>query len=184
MPILTDAMTYEELLTYPNDGLRREIHEGELVVAPSPDWRHQRSGGRFAFEVRLHLRARGLPDNVFEAPLDLRLTPHNVYQPDVIYIGPERRHLLGDKMPIDGAPDLVAEVLSPSTRTYDQREKARVYARAGIREYWVLDPENRTIEVYELVGGEYVLVPPVAGRAVSRVLPGFSVDPNPLFADL
>lgn len=87
-------------------------------------------------------------------------------------------------MPIDGAPDLLVEVLSPSSTVYDQREKANAYARGGVLEYWILDPWERTIEVFALRDGVYEVIPPVDGRAVSRVLTGFAVDPVTLFADL
>ena len=184
MPIATHPMTYDELRELPNDGKRREIHHGELIVSPSPDWNHQKVISRFAFEVRICLADHNLPDDVVEAPLDVRLAPQNVYQPDVVYISPERRHLLQNRMPIDGAPDLLAEALSPSSRQYDQREKAQAYARAGVREYWLLDLEVRTIEVLTLRDGGFVIVPAVDGRGVSLVLPGFTVDPAALFADL
>lgn len=184
MSIATHPMTYEDLCRMPDDGRRREIHDGELIVSPSPDWKHQKAIGRFAYEVRRYLARRRLPDDVFEAPLDVRLAPHNIYQPDLIYISPARRHIIRETMPIEGAPDLVVEVLSPSTKLYDQREKARVYARAGVLEYWILDPRQRAIEVFRLRDGVHVPIEPVEGRAVSVVLPGFSVDPVRLFADL
>ena len=184
MSIATRPLTYEDLLVTPDDGRRYEIHDGELVVSPSPDWKHQKVIGRFAYEVRRYLEQRHLPDDVFEAPLDVRLAPHNIYQPDLIYVSPERRHIIRATMPIEGAPDLVVEVLSPSTRVYDQREKARVYSRSGVLEYWLLDPRTGTIEVRGLEDDGYREIPLVDGRAVSVVLPGFSVDPALLFADL
>jgi Uma2 family endonuclease len=85
-------------------------------------------------------------------------------------------------MPVEGAPDLVVEVLSPSTRIYDQREKARVYAQAGILEYWIVDPEARTVEVLALESDHYVRMPQDEGWATSQVLAGFSVELAALFA--
>jgi Uma2 family endonuclease len=184
MPILTEPMIYDELLTYPNDGQRREIHDGELIVAPSPHWRHQLVINRYMFDLELHVRTEETGGVVLTAPLDVRLAAHNVYQPDVVYVSPARLHILRETMPVEGAPDLAVEVLSPSTRDYDRREKARVYARAGILEYWVIDPEMRLIEVFALQGDGYSLLPLVQGRAVSQVLPGFSIDPAALFAGL
>jgi Uma2 family endonuclease len=184
MPVLTDPMTYEELLTYPNDGKRREIHDGELIVSPSPDWYHQDLVTGLATEFRVWVR-RNIPGGkVLVSPLDVRLTPHNVYQPDIVYVSPARLHILRATMPVEGAPDLVVEVLSPSTRTYDQREKARVYAQSGILEYWIVDPEARTVEVLALDDDRYVRIPQEEGRATSRVLAGFSVELAALFAGL
>ncbi len=184
MPIATHPMTYEELLELPNDGRRYEIHEGELVVAASPDWRHQDVVSEFAFELKAFVREHVPGRKVYTAPLDVRLAPHNVYQPDVVYISPARRYILRETMPVEGAPDLVVEVLSPSTRAYDQRQKAAVYARYGVLEFWLLDPDAATIEVYALRDGAYQPIPLVEGRAVSLVLPGFSVDPAASFVGL
>jgi Uma2 family endonuclease len=184
MPLLTDAMTYEELLTYPNDGVRREIHDGRLVVAASPHWRHQLVINRFAFDLELHVRTFATGGIVLTFPLDVRLTPHNVYQPDIVYISPARRPILRDTMPVEGAPDIVVEVLSPSTRDFDQREKAEIYARAGILEFWVIDPAFLIVEVFVLDGDAYTPIAQETGRAASRVLPGFFVELTALFAGL
>lgn len=184
MPIATHPMTYDELCELPNDGRRYEIHDGELIVAPSPHWKHQAVINRYAHEMTSHVE-QNVPDGiVLTSPLDVRLGPHNVYQPDIVYISPERRHILQESMPVEGAPDLVVEVLSPSNRAYDQRHKARVYAEAGVLEFWLVDPEARTIEVFTLRAGAYVPVELVDGRAISLVLPGFSVDPAAIFGGL
>jgi Uma2 family endonuclease len=184
MPIATHPMTYEELFELPNDGKRYEIHDGELIVAPSPDWHHQDAISELFLEMATHVRKHVPGGKVYTAPLDVRLSPHNVYQPDIIYISPERRHILRETMPLEGAPDLVVEVLSPSTRSYDQRQKARAYAGAGVREFWLVDPDARSIEVLALRANHYEPVASVDGRAVSLVLPGFSVDPAAIFAGL
>lgn len=184
MSTLTHPATYEALLETPDDGRRYEIHDGELIVSPSPTWWHQRAIFRLAYEFESHARAHDLGGAVFTAPLDIRFAPHNIYQPDVIYISPARLHILRDTMPVEGAPDLVVEVLSPSNRTYDQQQKAAVYARFGVLEYWIVDPEFDTIEVFGLQDGAFALIPTENGHAVSHVLPGLTIDPEALFANL
>src|SRR5688500_15658981 len=107
MPIATHPMTYEELREFPDDGQQYEIHDGELIVSPSPDWRHQDVVADLFFELS-HLVRRYVPGGkVYTAPLDIRLAPHNIYQPDIIYISPQCRHILRETMPVEGAPDLV-----------------------------------------------------------------------------
>ena len=111
MPIATHPMTYDELRELPNDGRRYEIHDGELIVAPSPHWKHQAVINRYSHELTSHVDGN-VPDGiVLTSPLDVRLGPHNVYRPDIVYISPERRHILRETMPVEGAPDLVVEVL-------------------------------------------------------------------------
>lgn len=184
MAILTHPATYETLLETPDDGRRYEIHNGELIVSPSPHWWRQRVTVRLTYEFEFHVRDRGLGGTVLTSPLDIRFAPHNIYQPDIVYVSPARRHILRDRMPVEGAPDLVVEVLSPSNRTYDQQQKAEVYARFGVLEYWIVDPEFDTIAVFGLQDGAFAVIPPENGRAVSRVPPGLTIDPEALFADL
>ena len=184
MAILTQPATYETLLETPDDGRRYEIHEGELIVSPSPAWWHQRVVVRLAYEFEFHVREHELGGTVLASPLDVRFAPHNIYQPDIVYVSPARRHILRDRMPVEGAPDLVVEVLSPSNRTYDQTQKAEAYARFGVLEYWIVDPESRRIEVLGLQDGALIAIPAEGGRAVSRVLPRLAIDPDAPFADL
>ena len=158
----------------PDDGPRYELIDGELIEMPAPTPLHQ--------AVQLHLLAlmyffvtqRGL-GRVFGAPLDVELTG-TIAQPDVLYISAERTDIITDRR-IVGAPDLVLEVSSPSTKDYDRGDKRELYRVAGVREYWFIDVEKRTATVWALVGDRYVEQrPDAAGQHASTVLPGFAVD--------
>jgi Uma2 family endonuclease len=136
-------LVYEDLESFPDDGLRREILAGELYVTPSPIPRHQ----KVVLEV-----ARALADyaeqaggEAYIAPLDTVLSAQNVVEPDVVYVAPDRMHTLGTKA-IIGVPSLVVEVLSPGTARIDYGRKRDVYAQFAVPEYWIVDPDANTIE--------------------------------------
>lgn len=134
---------YEDLESFPDDGLRREILGGELYVTPSPIPRHQNVVLEFARRLADYAEKAG--GKTYIAPLDTVLSAQNVVEPDVIYIAPDRMHTLGTKA-IIGVPSLVVEVLSPGTAKTDRGRKRDIYARFGIPEYWIVDPDANTIE--------------------------------------
>ncbi len=125
MSTATRLLTYEDLLNTPNDGRRYEIIGGELVVSASPLLKHQRLSMRLA--VPLHeLEQRGL-GQMFEAPVDVRIAPHEIVVPDLVFVTTARLHILTEAL-IDGTPDLVIEILSLSTSRIDLGAKAALYA--------------------------------------------------------
>jgi Uma2 family endonuclease len=101
--------------------------------------------------------------------------------PDIIYIAQNRLHIIGPKA-IDAAPDLVVEILSPGTRRRDLEIKQALYVRFGVQEYWIVDPEARTVTVLTLTGDHYEPVSPGDDAIASRVLPGFTLALNEVFA--
>ena len=146
-------------------------------MTPSPNTKHQVVIGNLFFALRLYLQQRPL-GLVLTSPIDV-LLPQEIgapVQPDILFIRDERRQILGEKY-IQGAPDLVVEVLSPSNWKDDRSLKFDVYARAGVPEYWIVDPERRTFEVFLLNEDVYTL----HGRfgdgdtASSPLLAGFEV---------
>jgi Uma2 family endonuclease len=136
--------TYEDYLLLPEDR-RYEVVDGDLYLTPAPTPYHQIVSGRIFMLLNQHVRQHGLGE-VFFAPCDLVLSKFDVLQPDVFFIAEERRSIIGEKY-ITEAPDLVVEVLSPSTADRDQVAKAKQYARFGVREMWVADPGAKTIEM-------------------------------------
>src|SRR3990172_9661557 len=150
---LKQKLDYSDYACIPPDGKRYEILEGELYVSPAPSPLHQRASKRFQRQIEAYFEARGLGE-VFDAPIDVILTLHDVVQPDLVVVtDPAQISRRG----IEGAPALVVEVLSPTTRDHDRTTKARRYAALGVRHYWVLDPEGSRLDCYRLEGGEYVL---------------------------
>jgi Uma2 family endonuclease len=166
--------TYADYCRIRADGLRHEILDGEHLVTPSPDLVHQAIATRLAYElVRLvEKRRRG---RVFAAPLDVHLGRGTVVQPDLLVVCSRNRSILGVRK-VTGAPDLLVEILSPSTRTNDRVRKKARYERAGVRELWLVDPRARRVEQFVLRGGRYG-APLVAGTAIRlHVVRGATVD--------
>lgn len=178
------ALTYEDYLTFPSDGKRYEIVEGELFVTPAPFLRHQSILGALHRVVSnwCHATQSG---QVFLAPTDVYLSSTSVVQPDLLFVSAEHRARLGDRF-VDGAPDLVVEVLSESTRRYDEITKRNLYASFGVPEYWVVDPELWTIKVYRLVSRRYERISELSAEnedvLTSPQLLGFKASLAELFA--
>ena len=142
---------YADLLAMPDDGRRYEIHGGELVVVPAPILRHQFAAGELVTMLNDYRRRSG--GLAVAAPFDVVFDEHDVLQPDVVFFRAERLHLLDLDGPARAAPDLVVEVLSPSTAQLDRGRKMRIFARYAAPEYWIVDPVRRRIEVHVLERG-------------------------------
>jgi Uma2 family endonuclease len=148
-------LTYEDYLLLPNDGKRYQILDGELDVTPAPTTTHQKISMRLEHLLVGHVEEHGL-GLVLDAPVDVVFDEKNVVQPDIVFISNERLPLV-EEAKIAGAPDLVVEILSPSTARVDRGTKSAIYARHGVRWYWLVDPAARLLEEYELVGRGYHL---------------------------
>ena len=154
---LKQKLDYSDYARIPPDGKRYELLEGDVYVTPAPSPLHQRVSKRL--QRQLEASGRG---EVFNAPIDLILTPHDVVQPDLVVVtDPGQVSGRG----IEGPPALVVEVLSPSTREHDRTVKARRFSALGIRHYWLVDPEASRIECYRLEAGAYALVIQAEGDA-------------------
>ena len=158
---IKQKLDYDDYAGIPPDRNRYEILEGELYVTPAPSPLHQRVSKRLQRQLEAYFEAGGLGE-VFNAPIDLILTHHDVVQPDLVVVAEPRQV---SARGIEGAPLLVVEVLSPSTRTQDRTVKARRYAALGIPHYWIVDPEARRIECYRIDAGGYAAIREVEGDA-------------------
>jgi Uma2 family endonuclease len=132
----------------PEGGPRHQLVNGRLIMAPSPSDFHQDIAGTIYRIIASHLDEHPI-GYARIAPLDVYLGEHDVYQPDVIFVSKARRSILQDHG-IEGGPDLVVEVLSPTTRQLDEGTKRKVYAVSGVRELWLVDPESGQVRVFEL----------------------------------
>jgi Uma2 family endonuclease len=146
--------TYKDYLEIPEDE-RYELIEGELLMTPAPIPNHQRISGRLDFALRKFVIEKELGE-VFYAPCDVYLDAENVVQPDILFISKERLNIIGEKN-IQGAPDLVIEIVSESTAYRDLIQKKRLYSRFGVKEYWIAVPGEELIEVYILKDNAYML---------------------------
>ncbi|TMK96673.1 MAG: Uma2 family endonuclease [Actinobacteria bacterium] len=146
------GLTYEDLQAFPEDNLRRELIDGELIVTAAPARRHQQVVAMLVYELIVYSKRRG--GEVLPAPFDVYFSETNVVEPDVLYVRPEN---LGrfEKNYLRSAPDLVVEVSSPSTRRLELVRKRDLYERFGVPEYWFVDLDADRVEVYRLHEGRY-----------------------------
>ena len=151
---------------------RCELLYGHLVVTASPDARHQDVLVRL---VRTLLdRADRSGARLLVAPMDVRLAEHSVVQPDLLLVTAARAAIVRRR--VEGAPDLAIEILSPATARRDRGEKLRLYLESGVAEYWIVDPEARTIEHQIAIEGSFVVRLPVDGRYRSAAIEGLELD--------
>ncbi len=142
------VLTYDDYLRLPNDGRRYEILEGEIFVSPSPVTKHQIVSGNLYAILHHHVRTHKL-GLVLHAPTDVVLSYTNVVQPDLLFVSNARKKIITEKN-IQGAPDLMVEILSETSAEHDRTSKKQIYARHGVKEYWLIDPDRETLEVYKL----------------------------------
>jgi Uma2 family endonuclease len=174
--------TYDDYARMPDDGQRYEIIEGVLYIVPSPGESHQNADVNFTSILVTHVKTAGL-GRVYVAPFDVELPHGVVVQPDILVVLNAKPGIITPSR-ISGTPDLVVEVASPGTATYDRSTKRQAYARAGVPEYWIADPHAETIEVLVLEEGRYRSRNAFGGAASvpSRVLSDLSVRVEQFFA--
>ena len=137
--------TYEDYLLLPEEG-SYEVIDGDLFKTPTPGPPHQRIVGNLYLGLCRYVEDHQLGE-VLLAPCDVVLSPTDVVQPDLLFVAADRASIIGEKF-ISAAPDLVVEVLSPSTENRDRTLKTKLYARFGVRELWIADTKERRIEVF------------------------------------
>jgi Uma2 family endonuclease len=169
-------LTYADFLLFPDDGQRHELIDGEHYVTPSPNAMHQTIVGNLHFAVRTYLEANPI-GHVFLSPFDVVFSDFDVVEPDLLFISAGRRADVLTTQNVRGAPDLAIEVGSPSTRRRDETIKRRLYERAGVAEYWVVDPELEVVRLYCREDGSY-------GRPVELSREAGDVLRSPLFPGL
>jgi Uma2 family endonuclease len=174
-------LSFEEFRQLPSDGKRYELVCGEVRVTPVPATRHQAivrnlSGNLWPYVIKNHL------GEVWTAPLDVRLSAETALQPDLIFISNARAGIIQENW-IAGAPDLVVEVLSSSTATYDRVTKLPIYADAGVPDVWLIDSQAITVETLKLRGKQYIVEASHAGdqALTSNLFPGWRLSLRDLF---
>jgi len=143
--------TVEDFMNMP-EGTRAELIDGELFMSPAPKTPHQRAVMRLITLLDAFVRSRSLGE-VFVAPFDVHLPSGDIVEPDIIYISSRNQGIVQDW--IRGVPDLVVEVISPDGVERDRFVKRDLYAQNGIGEYWIVDPQAQTVEVFSLTGDRY-----------------------------
>ena len=182
LPPVSTKMTARQFLSLPEDGKQYELIDGEVFVMPSPGELHQRLVARIwrGFDEYFDRHEAG---RAYVAPFDVRFDEANVYQPDVVVVLEEHAGRVTAKR-VEGAPDLVVEVLSAGTAVKDRNVKLRAYARFGVTEAWLVDAERRRFEIHRLrEDGTYALVKTVGedGTLTTPLLPGLRMKVAKLY---
>ena len=166
MDAIRPRVSYAVFERAPEDGRRYEIYDGEVFVVPSPLPFHQLVAQNLEDMFRAWVRRHG--GIVLISPIDIVLSEYDVVQPDLVFFTPARQHLVRLKQAIRVPPDIAVEILSPSTAATDRGRKMQLLARYGVPEYWLVDPDARTVEAYRLRGGIYGLVQSASGADAVR----------------
>lgn len=172
--------TYEDYLDFPDDGKRYEIVDGEVYVTPAANTRHQDLVLFVVRRIADHVDRHG-GGRVFVSPYDVVLSPTDVVQPDVLFVADAGTHQI-TKANLQGPPTLAVEVLSDPR--HDRVRKRQLYARYGVEEYWIIDPDGDRVEVYRLVEGRYPTPTLLEAGATltTGLLPHLAIDVTELLA--
>ncbi len=172
--------TYEDYARLP-EGSPYQLIGGDLIMVPAPAPYHQRISRKIEFMLLQHVEKNDLGE-VLDSPIDVYFGEEDTFQPDVIFISKERSNIIGETK-IEGAPDIIIEILSPSTAYYDLGKKYKVYEKAGVKEYWLFHPDRKAIEVYINKGDKFQLIQIVeeTGIVKSELLKDFEVELEKLF---
>lgn len=186
MQTTISPVDYKKYYTYAdyyviNDDKRYEVMEGALMMVPAPTTRHQKISGRIYRIMANFVLDNGLGE-IFDAPTDLVLSNDVVVQPDILFINKERAGIIGEQA-IMGSPDLVVEIISPSSSFIDSVRKREIYQRFGVKEYWLVFPEEKAIEIMTLEHGIYreLCSAKEEGTVRSKLLQGFEVELKGVF---
>jgi Uma2 family endonuclease len=184
LPLEVENYTYADFLEWDED-FRAELLDGEIVMMATPSTTHQRVSGELSFQIRSYLE--GKTCRVFAAPYAVRLFPQKdnyddtVLVPDITVVCDSEKL---DEKGCNGAPDLVIEIISPSTAKYDRIVKFRKYQNAGVREYWIVDTEIKSVHVCILENGRYIMfVYDETEKVPVAVLKGCEIDLQKIFAE-
>jgi Uma2 family endonuclease len=172
--------TYEDYAKLP-EGAPYQLMGGTLVMTPVSSTYHQIISMKLEVRLANFVIEKDL-GIILNAPIDVYFEETETYQPDIIFISKDKLHII-EPQRINGAPDIVIEILSPSTAYYDLRKKLKIYEKHGVREYWIVDPESKSVEVHENKESKFRIVQEVEGegKVKSSVLEGFEVELKDIF---
>jgi Uma2 family endonuclease len=171
----------EDYFNLPDSNMIIELSDGVITMAPTPTPTHQRVVRILGFSLHQYITTKKLGE-IFLAPISVRLWEGTIREPDILWLRPEHSDYVNETH-IEGAPDWVAEVISPSSKKTDTETKMFEYAHAGIPEYWLLDPKRETIQVYVLAEGAYTLHSTYKRGDVAKAqtIPGFEIAVSEVF---
>jgi Uma2 family endonuclease len=179
-------LTYDDFVLFPDDGKRHELIDGEHYVTPSPNNRHQRVSFNLTMLIGGWLETHPI-GRLYYAPFDVVFSRFDVVEPDLLYMSKERAVEVLTDANVQGAPELVIEIGSPGTRKRDETIKRTLYERAGVQEYWIVDPDIDVVRIYRRAGKRFA--PPVARSRESgdvittSLLPGLELPLARIFRE-
>ena len=174
----TKEWTVEDFLRLEESNLPCELINGELFMSPAPSLTHQVVSSNLNDILKAY--AKKIGGFVAYSPFDVYLDNKNVFQPDLLLVRKQNLAIITERG-LQGAPDLAVEIISPSNAFKDRNQKRRLYQKFGVKEYWIIDPGNRTLEIYDFSSDETPILYLVGeGEVTSSLLPGLSFP----FADL
>ena len=181
MQTLAPLLTIEDYKVLPETGPHYQLINGTLHMSPAPTRFHQHVSLNLTNIVYNWINSSG-SGFIYNAPFDVYLDEFNVFQPDLVYVSPKNLHILTDAG-VEGAPDLIVEILSPSTRKIDLGPKKKIFAKYGVKEFWAVDPNSRQVQKFEL---EKSVDSPSDSydendTLESAILPGLKIDLNKIF---
>jgi Uma2 family endonuclease len=178
-------LTYNDYALIPEDGQRHEIIDGEHYVTAAPFIPHQRLSFELSGRFWTYLRSQPI-GQALSAPVDVLLSKHDIVQPDLLFISNERAGIAADPRNVRGAPDLLVEILSKSTRKLDEVLKLDLYERSGVLEYWIFDTYRRSVQAYRVENDRLVLAATLFAKAgdvlTTPLLPGFELPLAEIFS--
>jgi len=179
-------LNYDDFVLFPDDGQRHELIDGEHCVTPSPNLKHQQISLNLIVVIGAWLEDHPA-GRLFHAPFDVVFSDFDVVEPDILFLSHERAAEVLTSANVRGAPELVIEIGSPSTRKRDETIKRHLYERAGVSEYWVVDPELDVIRVYrretERFGRPSELSAEAGDVLTTPLLPGIELPLTRIFRD-
>jgi Uma2 family endonuclease len=181
MPTQTKLITYDDYRTLPDDGKRYEIIGGELFMSAAPMTNHQFISQNIESQLDRYLEKHNT-GKYFHAQVDVVLSMTDVVQPDIFYISNERSHIITEKNIVE-APDLVVEIISESTKIRDQTTKKALYEKYGVKEYWIVYPNEEKVEQFILQDEDFELKNELQAsqKIVSEVIEGFALPLQKVF---
>ena len=179
-------LTYDDLLLWPDDGMRHELIDGEHYVTASPNLRHQRVSGHLFALINAWLEDHPI-GQVYYAPTDVVFSNLDVVVPDLLFVSNERRARIATRQNLRGAPEILIEIGSPSTRSRDETLKRHLYERSGVDEYWIVDPETDVVRIYRREANAFTRVSELSREAgdvlTTPLLPGLELPLSRIFLE-
>jgi Uma2 family endonuclease len=155
MPAVEVKYTYQDLRSTPDDGRRYELFEGDLIVSPAPTTMHQRIVFRLSLVIGNFVQMHQLGE-VLSAPCDIQFSGETVVEPDLLFVARDRASIVKEDY-VQGAPDLIVEVISPTSEERDRGYKFKIYAEQGVKEYWLADYRKRVLQIFGLTSSGFQL---------------------------